>query len=76
MATFCSKECERMGSLCDFCVHFAPEIEYNGDAMIPLDHGTCIATGKDVERCEGFKCEFFVCFKADLNKEDGNGFKN
>lgn len=65
MAIFCSKECEETGAVCDFCCHFAPEIEYNGDAIIPLNEGTCLATGDNVERSDGFRCEYFVCFRTD-----------
>ncbi len=57
MAKYCSKECEQVGAVCDFCIYY----DFNAD-----EHGNYVENGycnyhkekRDPEQ----GCEDFVCY--------------
>lgn len=63
MAKFCSVECERDGSICDFCNHYQDEyrdILKNGSFA---GVGICAVTKEEVFPYDGDNCDNFECFQ-------------
>jgi len=55
MATFCSEGCRDIGSTCNFCLHFK-------STSIGSSDGICGITNQEVDRSDGYNCDFFICF--------------
>lgn len=71
MAKFCSEECERDGSICDFCIHYQDEYRdiLQNDSF--AGEGICSVTKEEVSACDGFNCDDFECFKSNARNTGG-----
>jgi hypothetical protein len=60
LAKFCNDECEHLGAICDFCVHY----DFNGDEDgTYTGDGWCRKLQKSSEPHYG--CDEFVCFRIE-----------
>lgn len=64
MAKFCGKDCEEVGSICDFCIHYQDEyrdIQNNG---LFAGEGICDIDGSETDAASGYNCENYECFRV------------
>lgn len=67
MAKFCSEECKKEGSICDFCKHFKDNSLNTADPKD--DKGLCLITNKEVSSKGGANCDNFECFNIIYNPD-------
>ena len=64
MAKYCNKECEEVGVVCDFCIHF----DFNADDKENYtEDGYCNYHKEKKDPSEG--CSEFVCFNIKEKNE-------
>jgi hypothetical protein len=61
MAVFCSKECEEVGAICDFCIHYKDDNEGTDKGF--AGEGHCEVSKERVSACD-YCDEHFHCFRA------------
>lgn len=67
MAAYCDKECEEIGGICDFCIHYRDENEGTDKGF--AGEGMCLKKNEVVEA--HFGCEDdFHCSLVGNQKED------
>lgn len=64
MNKFCSKECEDMGSICDFCKNYKDEFRDIKKLDEFAGNGICLVDDSEVDALGGYNCDNFQCFKV------------
>lgn len=73
MAKFCSDECEEMGSICDWCIHYKDEyrdikeIRREDGSLEFAGEGICAVDSHETDACDGYNCDNFECSMISKN---------
>ncbi|MEK4122021.1 hypothetical protein [Lysinibacillus sp. FSL K6-0102] len=62
MAKYCDKECEELGGICDFCIHYQDENEGTDKGF--AGEGKCLMKNEVVVAHDGCDDDFY-CFRLE-----------